>query len=55
VPYPQLVRPGRVIGEEEVLDRVRFAALAAIEVTGHQFVDASCVGGLQRLPLSGWQ
>src|SRR6266542_4980494 len=51
VPDAELVRPGGVVGEEEVLDRVWFAAVPALEVVGDERVDATTMGGLVGRPL----
>jgi hypothetical protein len=51
VPAAQLGRPVRVVGEQEVLDRMLLPASRAGPVTGGQLVDARRVLGLERTPL----
>ena len=48
----QLGGPVGVVGEQEVLDGVPPAVLAAAQVRGRRGVDAGMVGGLGGLPLA---
>ena len=51
VPAPQLRGPEGVVGEQEVVHRVRDAVAAPLEVVGDQRVDPRLVRGLAGAPL----
>ena len=55
VPAPQLRRAVGVVGEQEVVHRVRLAAAAPAEVVADERVDAGRVRGGARTPLLGLQ